>query len=686
VVDTTQATFNIGVDTGGTFTDAFIADDAGGSWTAKVPTTPHDLTVCFSDAVQACAQAVGLARHDLLRRTAVIRFSSTIATNTALTRSGPKLGLLVTAAGREELYGLAGTAAGATLAEFIEPDMITGITEELSPDGEVLVSPSPEEVIGAVRDLLERGARLLVVCLRHSAVNPVHEAAVGRIINASYPRHYLGAVPALLSTDVSIIADDADRMVAAVINGYLHRRLATSLYKAEDDLRTAGLARPLLIVTADGSVARVAKTRALDTYQSGPAAGVHGAALLARTYGLGSALTADVGGTSTDFGLVVAGQPVRRPRVDVGGLEIGQPSVELHSIALGGGSVVTVRDGAISVGPDSAGAAPGPACFGLGGSDPTPTDAWLVLGYLDPANYLGGRRRLFPDLAAEALTRAVGGPLGLSAEEAALAVAEAAVRAAADGVAQMLARPAVQAGLGRGTAAGRALISYGGGGGCLLPAVAARAGLGSVYLPALSPVFSAFGVSTFDVQHVYEARMPAGHLAVTSSGGGPVAALVAAARRDARGEGFDPRQARLAISVLGGDGTMLADGLEPDQVTAAALRMGLPPDQQVLARLRATCAVHQPGLPSQAEADARAEAGGQAEARGSGPPLASAQTGQRSVLLPGGRRDVPVYARDRLRAGHALNGPCLIESSGSTYLIPAGMDGRIDHFGTAVLT
>jgi N-methylhydantoinase A len=407
----------------------------------------------------------------------------------------------------------------------------------------------------------------------------------------------------------------------------------------------------------------VAKTRALDTYQSGPAAGVHGAALLARTYGLGSALTADVGGTSTDFGLVVAGQPVRRPRVDVGGLEIAQPSVELHSIALGGGSVVAVRDGAIAIGPDSAGAAPGPACFGLGGSDPTPTDAWLVLGYLDPANYLGGRRRLFPDLAAEALTRAVGDPLGLSAEQAALAVAQAAVQAAADGVAQMLARPAVQAGLGRGSTAGLALISYGGGGGCLLPAVATRAGLGSVYLPALSPVFSAFGVSTFDVQHAYEARMPAGQL---SAGG--LDGLVAAARRDARGEGFDPDQAQLAVSVRSGDGTVLADGLEPARAAAAVQRIGLPPDHAILIRLRATCVVHKPGLP--------------AEPEGSAAP----QAGQRSVLLPGGRRDVPVYARDRLRAGHALSGPCLIESSGSTYLIPAGMDGRIDHLGTAILT
>ena len=668
-MDASQATFSIGIDTGGTFTDAFIADDASGHWTAKVPTTPHDLTVCFADAIEASAQAVGLPRHDLLRRTAVIRFSSTIATNTALTLSGPKLGMLVTAGGRQDLYGLAGTDDEARITQFIGPDMITGLAEEISPDGEVLLDPSPDQVIAAVRDLLERGARLIVVCLRNSAVNPANEAAVARIIDASYPRHYLGAVPALLSTDVSAIASDAERMAAVVVNGYLHRRLATSLYKAEDDLRASGLARPLLIVTADGSVARVAKTRALATYQSGPASGVHGGALLARTYGLGAALTADVGGTSTDFGLALDGRPVRRQRVDVAGLEIAQPSVELHSIALGGGSIVAVNDGAIAVGPDSAGAAPGPACFGLGGASPTPTDAWLVLGYLDPANYLGGRRRLFPDLATEALARVVGAPLGMSAEEAALAVAETAVQAAADGVGGMLARPAVRSVLGGRSAADLALISYGGGGGCLLPAVAARAGLGTVYLPVLGPVFSAFGVSTFDVEHSYEARIPAGQLATGGANGG-LAALEAAARRDARGEGFDPGDARIEVSVLRDDGTALAEGLEPGQVAGTAQRLGLGTAGTALVRLRATCVVHKPGLPGQAEA---------------GVPLADAQTGRRSILLPDGRCEVPVYARERLQAGHAMSGPCLIESGGSTYQIPAGTSCRIDQFGTAVL-
>jgi N-methylhydantoinase A/oxoprolinase/acetone carboxylase beta subunit len=237
----------------------------------------------------------------------------------------------------------------------------------------------------------------------------------------------------------------------------------------------------------------------------------------------------------------------------------------------------------------------------------------------------------------------------------------------------MLARPAVRAAIGSGPAGGLPLICYGGGGGCLLPAVAARAGLGPLYLPALSPVFSAFGVSTFDVEHRYEARTVVGKLAEGVADAGladAVAALVAAARRDARGEGFDPGQAEMSVSVLRDDGTVLAEETEPGQVAAAVRQIGLAADQPVLVRLRATCAVRKPSLPRLA---------------GDGPEPPGAQTGQRAVLLPGGWREVPVYARDRLPAGHALTGPCLLESSGTTCLIPAGMTGLIDQFGTAVL-
>jgi len=182
----------------------------------------------------------------------------------------------------------------------------------------------------------------------------------------------------------------------------------------------------------------------------------------------------------------------------------------------------------------------------------------------------------------------------------------------------------------------------------------------------LSPVFSAFGVSTFDVEHSYEARLPAGQLGAN----GGLAALAAAARRDARGEGFDPGDARIDVSVLRDDGTALAEGLELGQVAGAVRRLGLGAAGTALVRLRATCTVHKPGLPGQA---------------GDGVPLADTQAGRRPILLPGGRCEVPVYARDRLQAGHAMSGPCLIESSGSTYLIPPGTGCRIDQFGTAVL-
>lgn len=657
--------FSIGIDTGGTFTDAFIAHSDGAHWTVKVPTTPHDLTVCFSDAIDESAATVGLSRGDLLRQTEVIRFSSTIATNTALTLTGPRLGLVVTGGEQTSLYG----GGDDRFHLFLRPDMIAGIAERISADGEVEMAPEAEEVNRVVRDLLERGARLLVVSLRHATANPANERAVRRIVNQSYPRHYLGAVPTMLSTDVSHAADDASRTAAAVVNAYMHKGLAKSLYKAEDDLRSSGFRHPLLVVSADGSVARVSKTRALSTYQSGPAAGLHAGSLLCRTGGLGAALTADVGGTSTDLGVVSDGRPAARRRVEVRGLEVALPSAELHSIALGGGSVVTVHDGRVQVGPGSAGAAPGPACFGMGGADPTPTDAWLILGYLDPENYLGGRRKLFVDLAARALHERVGAPLGLSTEQAALAVKESAEEAVAEGIREILARPSARAALGNRSLLEVPLVSYGGGGGCLLPPVARRAGLGSVHLPSLGPVFSAFGVDTFDVEHRYERRV-----VLEDASQGALKELLGAASRDVRGEGFDPAATRFAASILDDEGAVIVEEVAPDGL-ADALRkasesLDLDPGTRVTLSVHAVCQVTKPTLPP-----GRVEEG----------PPSQAERGQRSVAFTEGRREATVYDRRLLEAGQRLSGPCLIESPWSTDVIPDWARCHIDAFGTVVV-
>jgi N-methylhydantoinase A/acetophenone carboxylase len=657
------ANFTIGIDTGGTFTDSYVADSEGRHWTVKVPTTPHDLTVCFADAISQSASAVDLPRDEFLRRTSVIRFSSTIATNTALTLSGPKLGLIVTSGSEQNLYG---AADGGNVLRFIPPGMVSGVEEEVTIEGDVRREPDAEQINRVVRDLLERGARILVVSLRNGAANPANELAVMRTINDSHPRHYLGAVPTLLSTHVSAVADDEGRTAAAVVNAYMHKKLATSLYKAEDDLRADGFRHPLLVVTADGTVTRVAKTRALSTYQSGPAAGVHASRLLCGKYDLMAALTADVGGTSTDLSLIIDGEPIQTRRLDVGGLDVAQSSVDLLSLALGGGSIASVADGSVGVGPESAAAAPGPASFGLGGRDPTPTDAWLVLGYLDPAYYLGGRRRLLPELARAALDERVGGPLGVTTEEAALEVKEAAELTVAEGIREMLQRASTREALGDRSLRDLALIAYGGGGGILLPSVAQDLGIGKVYLSSLSPVFSAFGVSTFDVVHRYETRAALNGTHVPDV----LAPLVDAARRDIRGEGFDLEAATLLVEATDDEGNTLFRDEPLSKAEGRIEKLDLTPGSSIVLSLSASCEVPKPELPGLDEGDRDAE---------------RAVVGDREVVFRDGLRSVPVYSRENLRIGSELSGPCLIESSGSTYLVPDRAKCSIDRFGTAVI-
>jgi N-methylhydantoinase A len=659
-------TFTIGIDTGGTFTDSFVADSDGRHWTTKVPTTPHDLTVCFADAIAQSATTVGMDLGEFLLRSSVIRFSSTIGTNTILTRSGPKLGLLVTRGEESSLYG---AAAGGLIYQFLSEGMVAGVEEQVADDGTVQRAPDGEEIAATVRGLLERGARILVVCLRNSVLDPSNERAVLSAIDGGYPRHYLGAVPTLLSTQVSVTPDDASRTSAAVVNAYMHKKLAVSLYRAEDDLRRETFRRPLLVVTADGTVTRVSKTRALSTYQSGPTAGVHASALLCEAHEVEAAITADVGGTSTDLGLVVGGRPVRRRSIDVSGVEVAQSSVELFSLAVGGGSICRVQDGKILVGPESAAALPGPACYGLGGRDATPTDAWLVLGYLDPDFFLGGRRVLKVEAAERALREHIATPLDITVEEAALAVKEEVEQAAVNGMTRMADRPSVQEALAGRLLSDLAMVAYGGGGGILLPSAARRLGIGKIFLSSLSSVFSAFGVSTFDVTHRYEARVAMGD----KDKAGPVLdELVASALRDIRGEGFDQEAATLVLSAVADDGTVLFEDVQVSAAVAAMSRAGLASGTWITLALSASCQVAKPGLPSLGEV---------AAGKGS-----VAEAGERSVLTSDGRRTIPLYAWDRLSAGDRLAGPALIESSGSTYLIPGSTTCEIDRFGTAVLS
>ena len=386
----------------------------------------------------------------------------------------------------------------------------------------------------AARRLLGQGARALVVALRGSAGEPDSEREVERILDAEYPPHRLGCVPITLSHQVSRRPEDALRTNAALLNARVHGLLARSLREAEDALRERSCARPLLIVHADGGCGRVAKTRALDTYASGPAAVAHGAARICAGRA-GSAIAMDIGGTTTNLAFVTGAEPRLLPRGSIGGHPVGQPLPEVWSLALGGGSIARRQDGKLTVGPESAGALPGPACFDLGGADATVTDACLALGFFAPDRFFGGRRQLRADLGQRALERLSAGGEALRTAAAIKDTLEeqvaAAIRAHGQGIDLTRAR----------------LLALGGGGALHAAAIAAKLGLHGVDIFPFSPAFGAFGASTLDVVHVYQAAL-AGQ---TANGrlvlGQWYADLVAAARRDLRGRG-DFRRPRLRVA------------------------------------------------------------------------------------------------------------------------------------------
>jgi N-methylhydantoinase A/acetophenone carboxylase len=574
-----RRSFVMSIDTGGTFTDGFVSD---GERTAqvKVDTTPQDLTIGFQACIEAGAGAVGHDVAEFLGALSRIHFSSTIATNTIVERRGAGVGLIVTSGAESRLYG--SDAQARALSSLLENELVRGVPEEVDSAGVVIAPPQASDLEAAVRELLERGVRLLVVSFANAHLNPANELAARDIIDRSYPRHYLGAVPLMVGSRVSLAADDHGRTATAVVNAYLHPNLVRALYLAEDRARAGGLTRPLLIVCTDGSTSRVAKTRAIDTYDSGPTAGVLGAGYVARTLGAETVCTFDVGGTTTDVSLLSGGSVPASELTEVGELVIPHPSVPLRSFGLGGGSLIALdAGGELRVGPRSAGASPGPACFGLGGDTLTPTDVWLLLGYLEPGEFLGGRRQL--DAApARAVAAKLAEQLGAGTTiEDALLQAKAAIRRELSE--HLRAWAAHHPALGASDPASRWLFSYGGGGGLLCVEAAGALGIQRVVVFPHSSVFSAFGAGLLPIAHSYQTVVPSG--ADCAATAVAVARLADNARRDLRAEGVRALERVDATLTLGADRAQtltLAELLGAQETLApadhrpsVALRVGL---------------------------------------------------------------------------------------------------------------
>jgi N-methylhydantoinase A/oxoprolinase/acetone carboxylase beta subunit len=640
--------YTVDIDTGGTMTDGLVWDGTS-LVSIKVDTTPHDLTVSFREVLAEAARSLGFG-DDLrafLDQVALVRWTSTITSNTLAERNGAKLGLLVRRGEERSLYGDGPSPAVGTLVA--EHDVI-GLADDAD----------EQAVLGGVRRLLEDGTRRICVGL-DSFPETRREQAVKRVVERQYPDHYLGAVPVLLGSEMAQVDDDATRTHCALINAYVHGQLASSLFRAEDLLRyDEGWAGALLVGHGNGGVARVGKTKAVDTIESGPVFGTHAAAWYARRYGLDRVVCLDVGGTTAKASVVEAGQPRYTREGEVFGIPIRTPVALLRSAVLGGGSIARPGDaGGLALGPRSMGAAPGPACYGLGGDQATLTDAFLVLGYLDPEGFLGGRRRLDVGRARAALEQRVAEPLGSSVEDAARRVADAAVGIVAELVGSTLAR----AGIDPGDAV---LFAFGGNGGLFAAPVAERLGIPTARVFALGPVLSAFGSAVSDVVHVHERSLGVGADDGRDAVASAVAALEAAGRRDLAGEGFDPDRAAIEVEldVRDGDRRRTVRGRDAGQALAAldgATRVDV---VRVRARHHLQSAEPPPRPPD-------------------GPP---APPVVRTLLLTeGGSAQAPVHDWTRLASGTRIGGPALAAGGSMTCLVRPGWTLEVDELGDAVL-
>ncbi|CAI07450.1 Related to beta-subunit of acetone carboxylase, possible subunit of acetophenone carboxylase [Aromatoleum aromaticum EbN1] len=654
--------YTVDIDTGGTMTDALVSDGEQ-RHAIKVDTTPHDYTVSFNGCLSEAAKRLGYPSTEaFLAKVGMIRWSSTITTNVLGERRGSKVGLLVTEGNEENLYG---TVQSPVVGELVDERNIIGLPS----------NPTAVDILSGVKQLLEGGVRRICVCLANAFPDNGAEREIKAVIEDQYPDHIIGAVPVLLGSEMAPLRHDQTRVHYSLMNAYTHTQLATSLFKAEDLLRDDhNWTGPLLIGNTNGGVARIGKTKSVDTIESGPVFGTFGGAYMARLYGLKDVVCFDVGGTTTKASIIRDGQPMFQRGGELMEVPVQSSFAMLRSAVVGGGSIARVRDKSVTLGPESMGAAPGPACYGLGGNEATLTDALLALGYLDPNNFLGGRRQLKVDLARAAIERNVAKPLGVSLEVAALSIRDEAVAM----MTELLQATLAEAKL---TAQDAALFAFGGNGPMFAAFVAERLGVQAAYAFNLGPVFSAFGSAISDVVHVYERGVDLRWNATVKGQLLPTLdALQTQAERDLKGESFDPAKAAYVweldfgtteaeVSTVRAELAQSAASTVLDALTQAVTAAGVASLPLLGARLSSRFVVGAHGMKKRADR-VPAEAPASREMRFNGASEAAS----------------PVYRWETMNVGDIAVGPAVVNGSTLTCPIPPRWQLRVDDYGNAELS
>jgi N-methylhydantoinase A len=508
----------VAVDIGGTFTDCFVCWEQSFLQT-KALTSHQNLAQGFNEAIDDACGQLEVSRQQLLAEVDSVRYATTLGTNALIERNGPRLGLLIThgfestvplSRGRGYAEGLpeeqVRDLSRAERPQALVPiNLIRGIKERVNYKGDVLIDLCEEDARVRFRELVNLGVKAIVVCLANSVTNPAHELRLQELFEEEYPPEMLGAIPMLLSHQVAGRKGEYVRATSSLVDAYLHSTMYFAMSALEQNLRENGYTRPMLLVHNSGGMAQLNSTDALQTVHSGPVAGIHAAEELSRQCELDNIVCGDMGGTSFDIGIITKGGEKHydfNPVVDRWLVSV--PMVHLVTLGAGGGSIARYNPifETVKVGPASAGSDPGPAAYDRGGMNPTVTDADLLLGYLDPANYANGHIKLNMRRTYQALED-ICDELDISEIEAGKLI-------------KGLADAEMGAGLvrelnGRGYKARNfTFLAYGGNGPLHCCGIAEKAGISRVLAPPYSSVFSACGGAGLNQMHIHEKNVSLG--------------------------------------------------------------------------------------------------------------------------------------------------------------------------------
>jgi N-methylhydantoinase A len=688
----------IGVDVGGTFTDAIVDDGEGRIVAAKSPSTPPDYSQGVMDVITQLAENLGESVEVMLGKTHHIAHGTTSSLNALVMGNVPAVGFLTTAGHRDSMYIMnvegryLGSAPhelqnvmGQTKTHLIPKSQTLEVIERIDHAGNVVVKLDERSVRDSVHALLTQDIRSIAVSLLWSFRNPAHEIRVREIIHEIDPDVFIA-----LSHEVSPRIREFSRSSTTIMSAQIGPGLRDYLGELESRLISSGLRGPLLVMQSNGGAiaAAEAPASAISTIGSVLTGGVVGAVNLGQQLGHKNIISTDVGGTTFLVGLVVDGEPVRASQTIINHHPINVPTLEVHAIGSGGGAIAWIdRGGNLQVGPRSAQSVPGPACYGAGGVEPTNTDANLVLGILPETGLVGGRKMLDAQAAQEAIRTHIAEPLGLTVEGAAAAIY--AIQNAQTG--DLLRKTIVEAGHDPREFT---LYAFGGAGPAYCASYAAEVGVREVVVP-LGPVasgFSAFGLASSNVVLAEELSdpglMPVSASATQQQFEGLERNLGEALARqelsfkeirfvremDLR---YTAQLAEVSVTVPSGDLT------DADMVTAmndferkyASLygegtgfsAAGI---QSITLRVQATGVLpFEPRMPELA--------------RAADTDPVEAHVSTRKVCLDAqvGYVDTPIYDYRNLRAGHVISGPAVIEVESTTVVVPPRMSGTVDHLG-----